>query len=183
MIIAILAYAAAAEDRVSLWLETGFGSPTGLMGGRAGWSPSPRWAVEAGGGLGGLGYKAAIAARRALDDDGFGPGSTFSVALGPVFTVYSQEMGFALPEPGLYWSLWIDPQVAWEVRAKFGLSYRIAIGVSVHLADNQGAVCASVPQGRAAPPSFCNPMHWPTGPLLADGPILPHFGHSIGWSF
>ena len=54
MIMVLLAHVAAASDQASLWLETGFGSPTGLMGGRIGWSPTPAWLIEAGGGLGGL---------------------------------------------------------------------------------------------------------------------------------
>lgn len=181
------ALAVDANDKPAiLLLETGLGSPTGLYGARGGLSFGPKTALELGGGLGGLGVKTTGTFRFFSRDDEWQRG-VFSGAIGPVVALWSEELGFAMPvraeEGQLLYSVWADAQGSWELRTRLGFSFRISLGLSVNLAHNQDGLCAGVPQGRDEPSSLCNPPHWPTGPMLATAPVLPHLGLSYGWAF
>jgi hypothetical protein len=187
MLAVAFAWAVDANDKPAVvLLETWIGTPTGLYGLRAGMNLAPRAAVDLGVGTGGLGLKGTAAFRFFSSDHDWEKG-VFSGAVGPVVALWSEGLGFQMPaaaEPDeLLYSVWVDASAAWEVRLKVGFTFRVSLGLAVHVTDNQAGLCDGVPQGRDQPSNLCNPPHWPTGPMLATAPVLPNFGLSYGWAF
>ncbi len=175
---------------LSLVLEIGLANPTGIYGGRLGWSLGPRLGLEAGGGLGMGGYQATAMVRRYRHLGG-SDSWALTGASGPSVGISSAALGFEIAhaegvevdQDDLFYIAWLSAEGGIEWRSGAGALFRMQVGAAATLAENQSHLCAGVETGGEAPRSDCNPAHLASRPELASRPWTPYVQLSYGWAF
>jgi hypothetical protein len=179
----------AVERPISIWLDSGFGAPTGLMGGRLSYQLDPRWGVEAGGGLGFTGWQATAMGRfyHPFGQRGHG---MLTAAAGPSLALNGRPVGYEPPHADeadvdaskIYTATWLNAEGAVEGNwAWFRL--RFVLGVAVRVQENLSPLCEGVPTGRDQELNSCNPPHNPSAADIAAVPAFPYLGLDYGVAF
>lgn len=171
----------------SVTMDTGFGAPTGLFGASLGWLVTPEVELAVGGGFGFTGAQASLAARYLLPA-GSSPTMSWVFGLGPSLAFRSGAMGFRIEKATddtvidpdtLYHTLWLNAEVGWIGRARWGGVLAIGLGAGLRLTDNQRQLCDGAPDEGGD----CNPPHFGPGSIYARTIVLPFVSARFGWAF
>lgn len=175
--------------RFAITLDGGVGGPTGLMGLTLGYRISPPVEVELGFGLGGTGYQLALLGRIGTPNP---PGGAhrFVFGLGPSIGFRSEALGLHIEHDAqttvghddLFFTVWLNADIGWEARFRWGGVLRVVVGAGLRVADNQAALCAAEKGGQPGT-SDCNPFEYMPGSTSARLPVLPYLQFSFGWAF
>ena len=176
-----------AEKPLTVMLEDGLGTPSGLFGVAVQYQLAADWGLYLGGGLGVTGIQLGVLAHYGI---GLGSRGIHSLVfgLGPSIGFRSESLGFHIEhqddvEVGhdeLFYTTWMNAELAYELRAHVGFTLRVVVGAGIRLADNQEALCKGAPTDDE---SECNGIHFAPGSRIARLPVLPYLGVSYGWSF
>lgn len=185
-----LAARTTATRPLSITFDGGFGGPTGIFGGTVGYHVTPDWEVAAGFGLGMTGYQVALLGRYALPMGrsglhawvfGFGPSIGFrSEALGMRI---EHTDGTTIDADRLFFTAWLNAEVGWEGRFRWGGVLRVMVGAELRIADNQAGLCKGADTSADSLESSCNPRHLAPGSTVAQHLVLPYLQFSFGWAF
>lgn len=172
----------------TVMLENGFGTPSGIFGAGVQHHFTPEWAGYVGGGLGFTGVQLGLQARYSI---GLGSRGSHSLVLGlgPSIGFRSESMGFHIEHRAedtvdpdkLFFTTWLDAEIAWELRAHIGITVRVVLGVGIRLADNQGDLCRRDDDDEGDDCGGIDQLM--VGSYAAALPLLPYLGVSYGWSF
>lgn len=181
-----------------IYLQNGFGAPTGFFGASVGYELKADLAVETGFGIGASGWQLPLMLRwyTPLLDRSGPPGeylAAFSLAAGPSVALLSQRLGLNVPHDegrdvdtrALYVASWLNVEAAWEVRGSWGGAFRVALGGGPRLFENMAGLCSEVdvPEGERVPVSDCDPPHFASGPRIANAPFILYLNLGYGWEF
>ncbi len=177
---------------LAITFDGGLGGPTGLFGATVGYHVTDAWEVATGFGLGMTGYQVALLGRYALPM-GHSDLHAWIFGLGPSIGFRSEALGMriehsdevAIDPEKLYFTAWLNAELGWEGRFRWGGVLRVMIGAELRIADNQRHLCDGADTGADSRGSGngCNPYHLAPGSTVAGHLFLPYLQFSFGWAF
>lgn len=158
----------------TIWLDNGFGAPTGFYGLRYTQELSETWDVEGGAGLGFTGWQiAALGHRRwVFGDKGRG---AWLLGGGPSLAIMGEPVGTAVPHADdvtvdpdkIYTTSWLNLEGAVQTQGKH-LGFRLTLGFALKATSSMDTLCASAPAPKSSSEvTDCYPRHTASGPKLS----------------
>jgi hypothetical protein len=136
------------------------------------------------------GYQVALLGRYALpigDSElhawvfGFGPSIGFRSEAFGMRIEHADDV--AVDPDRLYFTAWLNAELGWEARFRWGGVLRVMIGAELRIADNQRHLCDGADTSADTRGSGCNPYHLAPGSAVAGNLVLPYLQFSFGWAF